>query len=378
VQYKARSTDPAALALAAQAPELALVVPTLNERGNIEPFLELLDSALGSIGWEVIFVDDDSRDGTAEAVRAIALRDPRVRCLQRIGRRGLSTACIEGVLASAAPFIAIMDADLQHDERLLPRMLETLKHEPYDLVVGSRYVAGGGLGQWDKSRAQISGLATRLSRIVCKADIADPMSGFFMMRRGVFEDAMRELSGHGFKILLDLLASSPRPVQLKELPYEFRQRRHGESKLDTMVAWEFGMLLADKLVGHLVPVRFALFAFIGLLGLGVHLLVLRSALGVPELSFAAAQGIATVVAMTSNFFLNNVFTYRDQRLKGWRLLRGLGSFYVICSIGAVGNVGIAAYIFAVDNVWWLAGIAGAVVGSVWNYAVSAVFTWRGK
>ncbi|HJT05405.1 MAG TPA: glycosyltransferase family 2 protein [Stellaceae bacterium] len=377
MQYKARSIDPAA-ALGAQAPELALVVPTLNERGNIEPFLELVESVLEGITWEVIFVDDDSRDGTAEAVRMIALRDPRVRCLQRIGRRGLSTACIEGVLASAAPFVAVMDADLQHDERLLPRMLATLKHEPYDLVVGSRYVAGGGLGQWDKSRAQISGLATRLSRIVCKADIADPMSGYFMMRRELFEDAMRHLSGHGFKILLDLLASSPRPVQLKELPYEFRQRRHGESKLDTLVAWEFGMLLADKLVGHLVPVRFALFAFIGLLGLGVHLLVLRSALAVPELSFAAAQGIATMVAMTSNFSLNNLFTYRDQRLKGWRLLRGLGSFYVICSIGAFGNVGIAAYIFAVDNVWWLAGVAGAVVGSVWNYAVSGVFTWRRK
>ncbi|HKW55299.1 MAG TPA: glycosyltransferase family 2 protein [Stellaceae bacterium] len=378
MQYKARSIDPTTMALAAQAPELTVVVPTLNERGNIEPFLELIDSALAGIAWEAIFVDDDSRDGTAEVVRTIALRDPRVRCLQRIGRRGLSTACIEGVLASAAPFVAIMDADLQHDERLLPRMLDTLKREPYDLVVGSRYVAGGGLGQWDKSRAQISGLATRLSRIVCKADIADPMSGFFMMRRGIFEDAMRDLSGHGFKILLDLLASSPQPVQFKELPYEFRQRRHGESKLDTMVAWEFGMLLADKLVGHLVPVRFALFAFIGLLGLGVHLLVLRSVLGLPDLSFAAAQGVATVVAMTSNFFLNNLFTYRDQRLKGWRLLRGLVSFYLICSVGAIGNVGIAAYIFAVDNVWWLAGIAGAVVGSVWNYAVSAVFTWRGK
>jgi len=378
VRYKARSIDPAAMALALQAPELALVVPTLNERGNIEPLLELVGSVLGGVAWEVIFVDDDSRDGTAEAVRAIALRDPRVRCLQRIGRRGLSTACIEGVLASAAPYVAVMDADLQHDERLLPRMLETLKREPYDLVVGSRYVAGGGLGQWDKGRAQMSGLATRLSRIVCKAEIADPMSGFFMMRRGVFEDAMRHLSGHGFKILLDLLASSPRPVRFKELPYEFRQRRHGESKLDTLVAWEFGMLLADKLVGHLVPVRFALFAFIGLLGLGVHLLVLRTALGVPTLSFAAAQGVATMVAMTSNFFLNNLFTYRDQRLRGWRLVRGLVSFYLICSVGAVGNVGIAAYVFAVDNVWWLAGIAGAIVGSVWNYAVSAVFTWRGK
>jgi dolichol-phosphate mannosyltransferase len=371
------SMPPDAPRLAQNSPcELTVVVPTYSEVENVAHVVSVLASALGTIAWEVIFVDDDSRDGTAEAVRAIAVRDPRVRCLQRIGRRGLSTACIEGVLASAAPFVAVMDADLQHDERLLPRMLATLKHEPLDLVVGSRYVAGGGLGQWDKSRAQISGLATRLSRIVCKADIADPMSGFFMMRRGVFEDAMRQLSGHGFKILLDLLASSPRPLQVKELPYEFRQRRHGESKLDTLVAWEFGMLLADKLVGHLVPVRFALFAFIGLLGLGVHLLVLRSALAVPELSFAAAQGIATVVAMTSNFFLNNVFTYRDQRLKGWRLLRGLVSFYLICSVGAVGNVGIAAYIFAADNVWWLAGIAGAVVGSVWNYAVSAVFTWK--
>ncbi|HET7595075.1 MAG TPA: polyprenol monophosphomannose synthase, partial [Stellaceae bacterium] len=288
MQYKARSIDPAATALAAQAPELALVVPTLNERGNIEPFLELVGSVLEGIAWEVIFVDDDSRDGTAEAVRRIAQHDPRVRCLQRIGRRGLSTACIEGVLASAAPFVAVMDADLQHDERLLPRMIETLKRESYDLVVGSRYVAGGGLGEWDKGRAQLSGVATRLSRIVCKTEIADPMSGFFMMRRGIFEDAMRHLSGHGFKILLDLLASSPEPVRLKELPYEFRPRRHGESKLDTLVAWEFGMLLADKLVGHLVPVRFALFAFIGLLGLGVHLLVLRSALSVPALSFAAA------------------------------------------------------------------------------------------
>src|SRR5260221_7546893 len=257
-------------------------------------------------------------------------------------------------------------------------MLECLRREPYAVVVGWRCLAAGGFGHWKKGRAQMGGLASRLSRIVCKAEIADPMSGFFMMRRGVFEDAMRHLSGHGFKILLDLLASSPRPVRFKELPYEFRQRRHGESKLDTLVAWEFGMLLADKLVGHLVPVRFALFAFIGLLGLAVHLLVLRTALGVPTLSFAAAQGVATMVAMPSNFFINNLFTYRDQRLRGWRLVRGLVSFYLICSVGAVGNVGIAAYVFAVDNVWWLAGIAGAIVGPLLNDAGSAGLTWRRK
>lgn len=362
--------------VALRAPELTVVVPTLNERDNIEPFLELLASVLEGVAWEAIFVDDDSRDGTAELVRRIGWHDSRVRCLQRIGRRGLSTACIEGVLASSAPYVAIMDADLQHDERLLPRMLDTLKREPFDLVVGSRYAEGGGFGAWESGRIQMSSLATRLSRLVCKTEIADPMSGFFMMRRPAFEAAMRRLSGHGFKILLDLLASSPAPVRLKELPYEFRQRRYGESKLDTLVLWEFGMLLADKLVGHLVPVRFALFAFIGLLGLGVHLATLRLALGVPAFDFAGAQTLATIVAMTSNFFLNNLFTYRDQRLTGWRLLRGLLTFYLICAVGAVGNVGIAAYIFAYDQVWWLAGVAGAIVGSVWNYAVSAVFTWR--
>jgi dolichol-phosphate mannosyltransferase len=365
-------------AAAAQAPELSVIVPTLNERENIAPFLELLASALDGVAWEVVFVDDDSRDGTAAEVRAIAQRDPRVRCLQRIGRRGLSTACIEGALASASPYVAVMDADLQHDERLLPQMLETLKYQPYDIVVGSRYILGGGIGEWNKSRAQISGLATRLSRLICKTEIADPMSGFFMLRRELFEASVRHLSGQGFKILLDLLASSPRPVRLKELPFEFRTRQHGESKLDTLVAWEFGMLLADKLIGHLVPVRFALFAFIGVIGLGVHLAVLWTIYKGFGGEFADAQAAATFVAMTSNFFLNNVFTYRDQRLKGWRLLRGLASFYVICAVGAVANVGIAAYIFAKNPVWWLAGIAGVVVGSVWNYAVSSIFTWRGR
>ena len=360
----------------ARAPELTIVVPTFNERDNVEPLLELLASVLEDVDWEVIFVDDDSADGTAARVRTIALHDPRVRCLQRIGRRGLSTACIEGVLASSAPYVAIMDGDLQHDEHLLPRMLETLKREPIDLVVGSRYVSGGGIGDLSQRRAEISSLATRLSRIICKTAIADPMSGFFMMRRQVFENAVRRLSGQGFKILLDLLASSPEPVRLKELPFQFRRRRHGTSKLDTLVAWEFCMLIADKMVGHLVPVRFALFAFIGAIGLAVHLAVLRLALTMPALDFTKSQAIATMVAMTSNFFLNNLFTYRDQRLRGFKLLRGLVSFYLICAVGAIGNVGIAAYVFAADQQWWIAGIAGAIVGSVWNYAVSSVFTWR--
>ena len=361
---------------ASRTPELTVVVPTLNERDNIVPLVELLDTALAGIAWEVIFVDDDSRDDTAAAVRAMARRDGRVRCLQRIGRRGLSTACIEGVLASAAPYCAVIDADLQHDETVLPRMLEALRTGSYDLAIGSRYSAGGDLGELSGRRVGISKLATRVSRVICKADIADPMSGFFMVRREAFEAAMRRLSGQGFKILLDLLASSPRPLRVVELGYRFRQRRHGESKLDTLVAWEFGMLLADKLVGHAIPVRFVLFATIGAIGLVVHLVVLRLALTLLALDFTPAQTSAALVAMTSNFFLNNLFTYRDQRLMGWRLLRGLASFYLICGLGLIANVGVAAYTFAQHERWWIAGVAGVVVGSVWNYAISSVFTWK--
>jgi dolichol-phosphate mannosyltransferase len=360
----------------AQGPELTVVIPTLNERDNIGPLVELLDTVLDTVSWEVIFVDDDSPDGTADWIREISRRDRRVRCLQRIGRRGLATACIEGALATSAPYIAIMDADMQHDEELLPQMLAILKSEPIDLVIGSRHVAGGGIGEWDAGRAKISAVAARLSRIICKAKIADPMSGFFMLRREVLEAALRRLSGQGFKILLDILASSPRPLRFRELPYEFRERQHGESKLDTRVAWEYMMLIADKLIGHIVPVRFALFAFVGGIGLVIHMLTLWFALTVAGLAFDPAQASAAVVAMTSNFFINNFFTYRDRRLRGLGLLRGLVTFYAICALGTVANVGIAGYVFARNEVWWLAGLAGVAVGSVWNYAVSSVFTWK--
>jgi dolichol-phosphate mannosyltransferase len=203
------------------------------------------------------------------------------------------------------------------------------------------------------------------------------MSGFFMLRREVVEGALRRLSGQGFKILLDILASSPRSLRIRELPYNFRERQHGESKLDTLVAWEYIMLIVDKLIGHIVPVRFALFAFVGGIGLFIHMSTLWLALTVAG-AFNRAQACAAIVAMTSNFFLNNLFTYRDRRLRGFALVRGLFTFYAICTLGAVANVGIAGYVFSRNEVWWLAGLAGGGVGSVWNYAISSVFTWKQK
>ena len=356
--------------------ELTIVVPTFNERDNVELLIARLDAALRGIEWEVLYVDDDSPDGTAAKVRELAQTDPRIRCLQRIGRRGLSTAVIEGMLASSAPYLAVIDADLQHDESLLPQMLAAIKAEDLDVIIGSRHVAGGGVGDWDRRRVTISGFAARLARLVIAAELTDPMSGFFMVSRPAFERAVRRLSGQGFKILLDLFASTPVAYRFKEIPYVFSQRQHGESKLDSLAIWEYLMLLLDKLFGRYVPVRFVSFAAIGGSGVVVHFLTLYFALKAVE--FPVAQAIATVVAMTSNFLLNNMLTYRDRRLVGRRFLTGLGSFYAVCSLGAVANVGIASAAFAHHYTWWLSGLAGAAVGVVWNYAVSSIFTWRRK
>ena len=370
-------TAPAQISRSAMSAELTIVVPTFNERDNVELLIARLDAALRGIEWEVLYVDDDSPDGTAAKVRELAQTDPRIRCLQRIGRRGLSTAVIEGMLASSAPYLAVIDADLQHDESLLPQMLAAIKAEGLDVIIGSRHVAGGGVGDWDRRRVTISGFAARLARLIIAAELTDPMSGFFMVSRPAFERAVRRLSGQGFKILLDLFASTPVAYRFKEIPYVFSQRQHGESKLDSLAIWEYLMLLLDKLFVRYVPVRFVSFAAIGGSGVVVHFLTLYFALKAVE--FPVAQALATVVAMTSNFVLNNMLTYRDRRLVGRRFLTGLGSFYAVCSLGAVANVGIASAAFAHHYTWWwLSGLAGAAVGVVWNYAVSSIFTWRRK
>jgi dolichol-phosphate mannosyltransferase len=356
-------------------PQLSIIVPTFNENENVAELVSRLRACLGARNWEVIFVDDDSPDGTAETVRKLAETDRRVRCIQRIGRRGLSSACIEGMLASTSPYVAVIDADLQHDETLLPRMWDLLVASGTDMVVGSRYAEGGGVGEWGARRAAMSRFATTLSRLVVPAELTDPMSGFFMLRRTVFLDCVRNLSALGFKLLTDLFASSEQPLRFKEFAYEFKPRRAGESKLDSLVSWDYAMLLLDKLVGHIVPVRFIAFSIVGALGFAVHVLVLSLTFKTLQRSFIESQTIAAVVAMTFNFFVNNILTYRDVRLRGWRWLRGWAAFVAACSLGAIANVGIASYLYREDKGWLVAAVAGIVVGAVWNYAATTVFTW---
>ena len=357
--------------------ELAVIIPTFNEAANVEELLNRLTVALCDTVWEAIFVDDNSTDRTADIVRKFALSTPYIRIIQRIGRRGLSSAVIEGMLATSAPYFAVIDADLQHDERLLPNMLSFARSEGYDLVVASRYMEGGSAeGLNGESRYLSSRLGTRLTALVLTDRLSDPMSGFFLVSRSPFENVVRDLSGLGFKILLDIVSSSPKSLRILELPYKFRERYAGDSKLDSAVLWQFVIMLLDKKFGRIVPAKFILFAMVGTLGLLVHLASLWVCLKLIEVPFVMSQTTATIVAMTSNYLLNNSVTHRDKRRTGVKFFTGLLSFYAVCAIGAVANVGVAEIIYRGNSIWWISGLAGALVGSVWNYALSALVTWK--
>jgi len=354
---------------------LSVVVPTFNERGNVAELVRRLGVALSAVAWEAIFVDDNSPDGTADALKAIARGDARIRCIRRVGRRGLAGACIEGMLASSAPYVAVMDADLQHDERVLPAMLAKLQSGDCDLVAATRYVEGGSAESLSQSRGRISRLATRLTRRMLGTSLSDPMSGFFAMRRDALDTIAPMLSPVGFKILLDI-ATAGNNLRIAEQPYSFGERQKGESKFNVQIGVEFLGLLLSKLTNGMVDPRFIFFAIVGATGVAVNLAVLNIALVAWPTSFELAKSVATAFSMASNFLLNNNLTYRDRRLKGLGLVRGFVGFCLFGAVGAITDVGLATQLYNLDKVWWVAGLAGSVMGVLWNYAMSSMFIWR--
>lgn len=355
-------------------PQLSVISPAYHERANIRPLVRAIAAAMGETRWELIVVDDDSGDGTVDEVFAVAQEGYPVRCICRIGRRGLASAVVEGALAASAPVIAVIDADLQHDERLLPQMLALIAEGDSDLVVGSRHVEGGGVGDWSKDRQAMSGFATWCANLVLGTGISDPMSGFFAIRRDVFHACVHDLSQQGYKILLDIVSSAPRELKIAEIPYVFRNRTQGESKVDLMIMLEFLFLLIEKVTRGLIPPRFVLFSAVGGLGLGFHLLVLQLLKSIGA-TFLVAQSVATISAMTLNYIVNNSVTYRSQRLRGARFLLGYLVFCVVCSIGGIANIGVADLVLADDGNWALAGVAGALMSAVFNFGVATQFVW---
>jgi dolichol-phosphate mannosyltransferase len=357
-------------------PILSIIVPTYEEAGNLLPLLQKLNSALPNIDWEVIFADDNSPDGTHSLAKRLSLGDRRIRCLRRVGRRGLAGACIDGILASSAPYVAVMDGDMQHDETVLARMLRRLQDGEGDVVVGTRYTEGGSAAIFSTHRGLLSRAANAMTQKLLGVRISDPMSGFFMVRREAFETFAPQLSHEGFKILLDLLATARSELQTVEEPYKFRSREIGESKFGLRTGLEFLGLVASRLSGGVVAPRFVPYAFVGTVGLLVHFSILRAMLHLA--GFERSQALATLGAMLANFAINNVLTYRDMRLRGLAAVRGAAVFCMIGAAGFIANIGIATLLYDAKHVWWLAGAAGALIGAVWNFSMSNRLVWRQK
>lgn len=358
----------------APSPELSIVLPTYNERGNVAEMVARLEAALSGVAWEAIFVDDDSPDRTFEAVRAIGAHDPRVRCIRRIGRRGRASACLEGMLAAQAPILAVMDADLQHDPGVLPSMLALLRENRADIVVPTRYRAGGSNAGLQGLRNPISRSAGAFARALLRVKLSDPTSGYFAIRRDAVDALAPRLSPDGFNTLLDIV-SADRRLRVAELPYVFGARQNGQSKLQTRVALDYLALILSRAAGGLIPQRFFLFVFVGLCGIAVHLASLF-ALEQTGLPFAQAQSAAALIAAASNFWMNNALTYRDQSLRGAKALAGLAIYVGVCSLGIVSNVGVALWLFTDSATTLLPGLGGALVSAVWNYAVTRALIWR--
>lgn len=357
--------------------ELSIVVPTYCEAGNVQELVNRVRATLGGRRWELIFVDDDSADLTHQVAKALAERDPQVRCLRRVGRRGLAGACIEGILSSSAPYVAVIDADLQHDEALLSSMLALLEGGTADLVVGTRYAAGGtAAGLADLGRSRLSRWANEAARRLLGVALSDPMSGFFMLRRDIVEAHASALSTDGFKILLDIVTVAGPSLRIAECAYSFRPRHSGDSKFGLKIALEFAGLILSKLSFGVIGPRFLLYAIVGASGLAVHMIALTLGLMLDGNRFAAAQVAATAIAMTNNYVLNNLLTWHDRRLKGWSMVFGFIGFCAIGSAGAIANIGVAEWLFSEAKIWWLAGLAGAAIGALWNYSMASRHVWR--
>lgn len=358
--------------------ELSIIIPTLNEEANIRPLYEELAAILGSISWQMIVVDDDSSDATRQEVKALGDEYSNVAIIHRIGRRGLSSACLEGMAAADSDHILVMDADMQHDSSVIPDMLALMQAEACDLVIASRFKEASRIKGLSPLRRMGSKWVNRGMKAFTGSDVTDPLSGFFMLTRELYDKIKYKVSGVGFKILIDIIMSAPGRLNIRELAFTFRERNSGESKLDISIVSEFLGLVIEKLSKGRFPIRFLSFLCVGCVGAVGHFTMMLVMYKLFDTSFLLAQLVATYFAIIVNFFLNNAFTYRSQRLRGLTIIRGLLLFALVCSAGAINNLIVADALYSRGIHWLLASLSGAIYGSVWNYFMSSILVWFKK
>jgi dolichol-phosphate mannosyltransferase len=357
---------------------LSIVLPTYNERDNVAPIVAELLPLQSRCELEILFVDDDSADGTAERVVELAHRHPPVRLIRRVGRAGLSSAIKEGILDATGDLVVVMDCDGQHEPATVSAAVDVLQRSGADLVIGSRFHAEARIHGLSQRRERQSSLANAVARFSLPRyrQLTDFMSGFFVLRPAATLPFVRRVDVNGFKFLYELLSISGGQLRVEEVPLRFQPRITGASKLDLAIIWDLGVSILHTLLWRSVPRRAISFALVGSSGVVVQLAAshLLMALG---MGFDRALPPAVVAAATSNYLINNALTFRFQRQSGLALLRGLLKFLVVASLPVLANVGVAsAFYRLVAHDTFAAQLAGIVVVFVWNYAASSRFVWN--
>ncbi len=372
---------------------LSVILPTYNESKNIPILIDKLDQALRGIDYEIIVVDDNSPDRTYEVVDQIARSNPRVRCIRRIHERGLSSAVVTGMSASESQFFAVMDADMQHDEAILPDLLRAVREEGFDLAVGSRATEDGSFGEWSRIRRFMSWSATMMAKILLPVSVKDPMSGYFLTSRAVFEKARDAINPVGFKILLEFLGRM-RGLKVKEVGYTFRTRIHGETKLSGSVIRNYLVALLDLRFGRYISPIFILYSVVGASGIVVFYVVQTLAARFmvasvetgfsPPFSLIPSGAIAAYfLSVSNNYFWNNFITFYDQLHTGIRMLGGVFLFFCVSLVGLLVQIAVSHLLQTLGlpregSGAALARALGIAVAVVTNYFLNSTFTWRAR
>jgi dolichol-phosphate mannosyltransferase len=358
---------------------LSIVLPTFNERVNVGPIVEQLLPLGDSYNLEILFVDDDSSDGTADAILRLSRQYPCIRLIRRVGRFGLSSAIKEGILDSTGDVILVMDCDGQHEPAAVFTTVSKLLDSDLDLLIGSRFHPEASIEGLSAKRQRQSTLANRVARFSLPRyrTLTDYMSGFFALRPERALGYVRQVDVSGFKFLYELLALSGGHLRVAEVPLEFQARISGESKLNLAVVWDLGISILHTLLLRSVPRRALSFALVGATGIVSHLLLFSVAHKWLAFTFEQAQTSAVIGAASTNFLINNLLTFRVQQLKGLALLIGLIRFLLVTSLGMVANVGVSSVIYHQGSgTALMAMFAGIAVDFVWKYAASSRFVWN--
>ncbi len=356
---------------------LSVIIPTYNERENIPFLIKRIEKVLPRNIFEIIIVDDNSPDKTYEVVQDIASKKTWVRGIRRFNSFGLSSAIISGFSAAKGDYFLVMDADMQHDEKILPDFIKAFE-DGSDIIVASRKSHGGKIEQWAAWRKLLSWIASKMATILLPIQVSDPLSGYFGIRRNVFNDLALRIKPRGFKILLEFLAHS-KGYKISEIGYTFRPRQHGESKLSASVVYNYLRAIYDLSIGKFIPLEFIKYSIVGLSGVLVNQAGLWFYKEKMLFSDQVSLIIAIELSIISNFYINNYWTFKENKIRGGAksIVIGLLKFNMICLIGALINYSTALYLTSklylsiyISNFW------GILLATLWNYLINVNFTWK--